>query len=199
MGTDEWVDLVDADDVPLGRVARSAMRRDNLRHRCVWILVFDPHGALFVHQRTATKDLYPSFWDVAVGGVVGAGESYDASARRELAEEVGVVDVPVWEIAALQFADEHTNVVGRVYACSSSGALTLQESEVAGGEWIAAVDMVTVFATRRFCPDGLAAFNAAVRSSTEGVDGVLAEHLSAFAVALSPMRMAAGCAEGNGP
>ena len=36
------------------------------------------------------KDVYPSYYDVAVGGVVGAGESYDDGAQRELAEELGI-------------------------------------------------------------------------------------------------------------
>ena len=50
------------------RDARCARAR--LPHRSTYILVFDGRGELFVHLRTATKDVYPSHWDPCVGGVL---------------------------------------------------------------------------------------------------------------------------------
>ena len=41
------------------------------------------------------RDVFPGYYDIAAGGVVLAGETYEAGARRELAEEVGIRDVPL--------------------------------------------------------------------------------------------------------
>lgn len=163
MDREELVDIVDTMDVVIGKAPRSVMRRDNLRHRCVWILVVDGNGSLFVHQRTATKDVYPSYWDVAVGGVVAAGESYAAAARRELAEELGI-DRPLIRLTTLAFEDAHTKVVGEVYGCRFDGTPALQASEVARGEWVAGRDLAAFIAAHEFCPDGLAALRSALGS-----------------------------------
>ena len=44
-----------------------------------------------MHRRTDTKDVFPGEYDMFVGGVVSAGESYDDSALREIGEELGIV------------------------------------------------------------------------------------------------------------
>ena len=50
-----------------------------------------PPESSLVHRRTDTKDIFPGAYDVFAGGVCAAGESYDECARREVAEELGVV------------------------------------------------------------------------------------------------------------
>lgn len=155
MTASELVDIVDADDRIIGQASRAEMRARKLRHRATYILVFNTEGQLFVHRRTATKDVYPSYYDVAVGGVVAAGESYDEGARRELAEEVGITAVRPRPILSFQFDDGDCPVNGRVYSCTYDGALVLQEAEIAGGEWL---DLDVVFERVRqqpFCPDGI--------------------------------------------
>ncbi len=156
MGSAELVDVVDAEDRVVGRATRAEIRARNLRHRATYILVFNARGQLFVHQRTATKDVYPSYYDVAVGGVVSAGESYDQGARRELAEELGVTAVPR-PILKFQYEDAANVVNCRVYSCAYDGPLTLQAEEIVAGEWL---DLDVVFERARhekFCPDGIEA------------------------------------------
>src|ERR1044071_4876993 len=92
---DELVDVIDDAGQVVRVVTRAEMRAQRLPHRCVYILVFNAQGELFVHERTATKDVYPSYWDVCVGGVLASGEEFDSAARREAAEELGVEVTPV--------------------------------------------------------------------------------------------------------
>ncbi|QNP73620.1 NUDIX domain-containing protein [Streptomyces roseirectus] len=87
---DEILDVVDERDNVVGRAPRGEVYARGMRHRCVFIEVRDDAGRLFVHRRTATKMVFPSLYDMFVGGVVGAGEAYDEAALREAEEELGV-------------------------------------------------------------------------------------------------------------
>lgn len=156
MSAGELVDIVDGDDRVTARVTRSEMRRLRLLHRCVYILLFDSSGRLFVHRRTDDKDVYPGFWDVAVGGVVAAGEDYESAARREVAEEVGLGNATVEPLFSMSYEDQLTRVHGRVYACASDGPLRLQAEEIAEGRWVSRSELADLMRRERFCPDGLA-------------------------------------------
>ena len=73
---DELVEHVDADGTVIEVVPRSRMRRQNLRHRSVAVIVTNSRGELLVHRRADDKDVFPGWWDLAAGGVVGVGETY---------------------------------------------------------------------------------------------------------------------------
>lgn len=156
MVASEAVDVVDEADRVIGQATRAEIRARNLRHRAAYIFVFHPRGQLFVHQRTTTKDVYPGYFDVAVGGVVGAGETYRAAARRELAEELGI-QVPLQRELAFSYTDDTTQVNGVVYSCSSPGPLELQREEIIAGEWVELEEVAHRARSERFCPDGLEA------------------------------------------
>ncbi|MFI6286253.1 NUDIX hydrolase [Streptomyces sp. NPDC051018] len=91
---DEILDVVDASDRVVGRARRGDVYARGLCHRAVFVLVRDADGRIFVHRRTAGKLIFPSLYDMFVGGVVGAGESYDDAALREAGEELGVRGLP---------------------------------------------------------------------------------------------------------
>ena len=114
-------------------VTRAEMRAGRLRHRCVYLaLVWD--GRLLVHRRSDAKDVFPGWWDVAAGGVVGAGEAWDDAARRELAEELGVSGDLV-ALGDVAFEDEHCRVVGRAYLVEHPGPFTFADGEVVEARW----------------------------------------------------------------
>lgn len=96
----EWVEMVTGSGNVLGRVPRPLVHKYNLLHRGIGMFVtkdqpmmvdsqptFPP---LYTHQRTATKRIFPSLYDMFVGGVSLAGESSELTARREVAEELGL-------------------------------------------------------------------------------------------------------------
>ncbi|MFJ6700451.1 NUDIX hydrolase [Streptomyces sp. NPDC091272] len=91
---EEILDVVDEHDQVVGQAPRGEVYARGLRHRCTFVLVKDARGRTFVHRRTATKLVFPSLYDMFVGGVVGAGESYDEAALREAEEELGVSGLP---------------------------------------------------------------------------------------------------------
>ena len=151
---DELVDVLDGDGRVIGVATRSEMREQRLPHRCVYLLVFNSRGELFIHQRTATKDVFPSYWDVAVGGVVAAGESFDEGAVREGGEEIGVELTPE-PLFPFNYADERTVVFGMVYRAVHDGPFRLQVEEVVRGEFVSTAEALARAGHDPFCPDGL--------------------------------------------
>ena len=130
LSSEEIVTVVDEENRPVAELPRHRVRSENLPHRATFIFVFDRRGRVLVQRRTPIKDLYPGFYDLAAGGVVAAGESYEACAEREAAEELGVRGVPLEPRFDFYFEDERSRCFGRVFTCVHEGPFTLQAEEV---------------------------------------------------------------------
>ncbi|MGE3538521.1 MAG: NUDIX hydrolase YfcD [Candidatus Tectimicrobiota bacterium] len=152
---DEIVLIVDEHNRVVGSAPRHVMRAQGLAHRSTYILVFNSQGALYVQKRTMTKDIFPGYYDPAAGGVVQAGESYEVSAARELAEELGIRDVPLPHLFTFYYTDARTRVWGSVFRCVYDGPLQLQPEEVESGEFVSIPEILRRASTEPFTPDGL--------------------------------------------
>ena len=152
----ELVDIVDDDDRVVATATRPEMRAGRLRHRCVFLVVRRPDGRVLVHQRSPAKDIWPSAWDVAVGGVVTAGEAWDAAATRELAEEVGIEGAPLILARVGRYADVEVDEVARVYTVTWDGPIRFVDGEVVAAEWLTPAELDARRARLPFCPDSLA-------------------------------------------
>lgn len=150
---EELVDIVDYNDNVLYQCTRKEMRAKVLCHRAVFIAVINSAGELLIHQRSAMKDLWPSYWDIAVGGVVAAGESYDSAALRELDEEVGITGVPFIELGMGTYTDNMVSLVGKCFMVTYDGPLILRDGEVVATEWVPQSDLQQRLAERDFLPD----------------------------------------------
>jgi 8-oxo-dGTP pyrophosphatase MutT (NUDIX family) len=153
--TEEQVQIVDRQNRPTGVEPRSVMRRQALTHRASYILVFNWEDEVFLQMRTMAKDIYPGYWDVAAGGVVLAGESYEASAERELAEELGIVGVPLTFRFDHYYEDETNRVWGRIFSCRHEGPFILQTEEVAYGRFLPVDQALRLSLSEPFTPDGV--------------------------------------------
>lgn len=151
----ELVLIVDENNVEIAAVSRRIMREQKLIHRAGYVLVFNGAGELLVQQRTTTKDIYPGYYDIAAGGVVLAGESYEDCAERELAEELGVRDVPLKTCFDHYYEDDTNRVWGRIFRCVHDGPFTLQKEEVDGAEFVPPVRLLERIHCQPFTPDGI--------------------------------------------
>ena len=155
---DELVDVVDEFDQVVQVVPRRVMRADRLRHRAVFIAVVDGAGRLLVHRRSPHKDVWPSWCDIAVGGVVGAGENYIDAAHRELAEEIGVSTATLEEIdlgESRAYDDDQVSLMARCYVVTSSGPFTFDDGEVVEAWWVHRDGLDDLLRRERFLPDSL--------------------------------------------
>ena len=154
----ELVDVVDEDDRVVATVTRREVRARNLLHRCTYVLVRNAAGEILVHRRTDTKDVHPGAYDVFAGGVCAAGESYDDCARREVAEELGVVGAELRFLFRHRYRGAHGQAWGAVYEVRWDGPVRHQESEVAWSAWVAPPRLQQMLDELPFCPDSREVF-----------------------------------------
>jgi isopentenyldiphosphate isomerase len=152
----EPVEVVDLDGNVIEVVTRQRMRAEKLRHRSVFIAVINDDGDLLVHRRADHKDVWPGWWDVAVGGVVGVGEEYDAAARRELREELGVDAGQIMSIGTGAYADDTVQLVASCYVVRDNGPFRFIDNEVTEAHWVSANEIDIWLAAKPFLPDSVA-------------------------------------------
>lgn len=152
---DEPVEELDDEGRPVRVVTRAEMRARNLLHRAVYVLVVDGAGRLLVHRRADWKDVWPSRWDVAFGGVAGIGESAIENARRELAEEAGV-EAALEPLGAGRYEDGEVRVMGAAFLARSEGPFRFADGEVVETAWVAPAELPAWKAGRSLCPDSVA-------------------------------------------
>ncbi len=163
---DELVDVIDEAGNTIAVVTRREMRQRKLPHRCTYVLVFNTHGELFVHLRTSTKDVYPSHWDVCVGGVLSAGETFDDGVTREIREEIGV-EAKAEQLFPINYQDVATFAHGMAYRAVHDGPFTLQVEEVVRGEFAPLPLVLERIQREPFCPDGVLVLERYVREFVE--------------------------------
>jgi 8-oxo-dGTP pyrophosphatase MutT (NUDIX family) len=134
--SDEVVALVDRSGAVLGPAPRSAVRRENLMHAATAVLVRDEAGRIYVHRRSPDKDWAPSHHDAAAGGVLGYGEEPDASAARELAEELGIEGARLRPLGLSVYEDDTTRCVEHCYDTTWTGPVRHADGEVVWGAWM---------------------------------------------------------------
>ncbi len=159
LSADEILDVVDERDVVVGQAPRREVYANRLCHRAAFVLARDPDGRIFVHRRTARKLVFPSLYDMFVGGVVGAGETYDAAAQREAAEELGV-DGPLAPVPVFRFLYEtaaHT-WWSAVYEVRVDGPVRPQPEEVDWYAFLTEDELHRRLTEWEWVPDGFEAY-----------------------------------------
>lgn len=151
----ELSEMVDQNGKSLGIVPRKLVHKVNLLHRGVGMVVTKDQPILvpgctdfpdlYMHRRTDTKRIFPSLYDMFVGGVSTAREESKTTAAREVAEELGLVRAltdptmlsdPLFECIV---CTAYNRCVVTVFCCtfdSTKDSVQWQEEEVAWGDFV---------------------------------------------------------------
>jgi len=138
---DELIDILDSDGRPTGKTElKSHAHRMGLFHATVHIWFYTSDGKVLLQQRGRNKDVYPLLWDVSVAGHIGAGETIENSALREVEEEIGlsVSETALEKIGVFKSIQKHHDDLvdcefHHTFLCElkvSMKSLEKQESEV---------------------------------------------------------------------
>lgn len=152
----ELVQHVDSNGLVLGMVSRARMREQNLCHRAVYVVVQSEDGRLLVHRRSESKDLWPGWWDIAVGGVVVGSESYEVAASRELDEEIGLSRVLLEYLCDGEYRDSLVNLIGRCFRVRSNGPFIYRDGEVKESRFVTPPQFAKMTNECQFVPDSTA-------------------------------------------
>ncbi|KAG2431970.1 hypothetical protein HYH02_013186 [Chlamydomonas schloesseri] len=115
---------------------------------------------LLVYKRSSRKDVYPGHWDVVTAGVVRAGEEYEDTAARELAEELGVSEAAAREglsrLFVFPYKDNICHVWGAAFTFTlpAGQQLALQEEEVDWAGFKSMDEVSELLKTEQFTPVG---------------------------------------------
>ncbi|MFH1058164.1 MAG: NUDIX domain-containing protein [Pseudomonadota bacterium] len=141
----EPLPVVDAQDRVVGQAPRWRIHRDGLRHRAVHVIVLDGRGRVYLQLRSAAKDSHPGQWTSSASGHVDPGEGYDAAARRELGEELGLdlTPTPVGRLAAGPATD---NEFTAVYLLATDQPPSPNPVEIAEGRWFTPAEALALAA-----------------------------------------------------
>lgn len=104
----------------------------------VRIFILSVSGKILLQQRSAHSFIFPNLWDLAAAGHVDCGDTFEAAARRELQEEVGIE-------ATLELIEEShvaitttDHVVGTLYkgVVTDEVVITINLDEVSQTIWV---------------------------------------------------------------
>ncbi len=130
------------------------MRRTGARHRATYVIVRTGDARVVVHRRADWKDVCPGWWDLCFGGVVGAGESWDAAAARELAEEAGISG-ELRPLAIDRYDGSGVGINCGIYEVVHDGPYPCPDGEVVEVRTIAVEDVSQFVESHDVCPDSV--------------------------------------------
>jgi ADP-ribose pyrophosphatase YjhB (NUDIX family) len=114
---------------------------------------------VLVHRRTDTNDVFPGAFDCFVGGVVGAGETYEEARDRELAEEMAIEGTTPVELFRHRFESDEDRSISAIYAVTWDGPIVPQADEVAWHGWEPVERVRERAEEATFVPDGREVFH----------------------------------------
>ncbi|WP_422773379.1 NUDIX hydrolase [Plantactinospora sp. WMMC1484] len=120
-------DIVNERDEIVGRATREEVAGGRLICRVAFVMLVNSNGEFLLQQRSAKKNTYPLYWSGAAAGHLASGETYEAGARRELKEELGI-EVPLKYVGKF-YSEPDREMVGAFLGCYD-GPVQVERHEV---------------------------------------------------------------------
>lgn len=136
MKKEEWFPLVDEAGLVIGKATRKECHSGSkLIHPVVHLHVFNSAGDLYLQKRALTKDIQPGKWDTAVGGHIDYGETVEEALRREVREELGIIDFVPEFLKRYIFESAIEKELVNAFRTTYNGAITPDPSELECGRF----------------------------------------------------------------
>lgn len=100
----ELVVLVDDDNNPIGTADKSTVHTTNTPlHRAFSLFLFNKKNQILLTKRAANKKTFPGVWTNTACGHLAPEETVIDAAKRRVRDELGIHDVPLFEIAPYRY------------------------------------------------------------------------------------------------
>lgn len=140
----EVFEVVDVNDQVVGQATRREVHKNkNLIHRSVAVAIFNNNNKLFLQRRSQSKDTDALLWTISCTGHVQKSESYEATARRELKEELGIENVSLNFLAKYLYQGINETEMTMLYKVNYDGEIILQKEEIWEGKFFS-IDQLAI-------------------------------------------------------
>lgn len=138
---EEFFFVVDESNNPIPPLPRRLIHGHGVWHRVAHIWLVNNRHEILCQQRSLEKENNPGFWEPFFGGHLAPGEEYEAGAKRELEEELGIgqdLDLRPFKVFKYEHPANYNNEFQAIFVASWSGEekeVMFQDGEVARVEW----------------------------------------------------------------
>jgi len=123
--------LVDLHGSVIGKASRKECHSGSfLLHPVVHLHVFNSDGELLLQKRADNKDIQPGKWDTSVGGHVDYGETIEQALKREVREELGIMDFCPEFIGKYDFKSDREYELVHTYKTVYEGDIIFDPIEI---------------------------------------------------------------------
>lgn len=132
----EMLPLMEPSGLVYGQASRAWCHSGvKVLHPVVHLHIIDRLGHIYLQKRAMTKDLFPGYWDTAVGGHVTYGEQAVEALYREAAEELGLQAFNPVSLTTYTYETERDSEFVFIYAMIGHPDIAPDEAEVSEGKW----------------------------------------------------------------
>lgn len=147
----ESLDLVDKNDNVIGKATREECHKKGLLHRVVIALVLNKDYKIFVSKRSKNKYYCPGHWAIPIGGHVESEETYEDALKRELDEELGIVEEPI-ELGKYTDKSDYDKEIRKVFYVITDKKIKLNKFESEKGSFITFEELEEKIEKEKFIP-----------------------------------------------
>ena len=143
------VDVVDANNVPVGAARRADVLPNGLNFRTVHVLLMDAGGKVMLQLLPRHHRRSPSKLGSSVAGYVQRGETYQQAARRKLSEELSI-SADLQEVGTWPMHDEKSAKFVQLFVGRTHERPSFDRDEIAD---LISLDLLNLEQRVRDCPN----------------------------------------------